>query len=96
MSCSHAIENLTGWTAKFGPCVKCQLAAVTAERDAALLEAHRLREIVQQVDVRHIRLRDTLRRACDGWEQQWRAENNGDLPHCLAAELAELRRPLAP
>lgn len=47
--------------------LRAQLAAVTAERDQARMEAHRVRELNQVVDVNHVRLRDGLRRALDTW-----------------------------
>jgi hypothetical protein len=45
--------------------LRAQLATVSTERDRLLIDNHRLRELVQVVDVNHVRVRDGLRRACD-------------------------------
>lgn len=77
-----------------------QLAEQRArERDQARMEAHRLRELNQRVDVRHIRLRDGLRRALGLLEHRvvWSDMPRDQLRDAAdAAEIAELRKLVTP
>jgi hypothetical protein len=74
--------------------LRAQLATVTAERDRLLIENHRLRELVQVVDVNHVRVRDGLRRACDGWQDDVKRSRGipAQLEQESITEIAELRK----
>lgn len=102
MSCKHA--DITGamfaspstFVCSFceADSLRAQLATATAERDRLLIENHRLRELVQVVDVNHVRVRDGLRRACDGWLRD--VKRSRGIPAQLEQEsitkIAELRK----
>jgi hypothetical protein len=74
--------------------LRSQLDAVSTERDRLLIENRRLRELVQVVDVNHVRVRDGLRRACDGWLRD--VKRSRGIPAQLEQEsitkIAELRK----
>jgi hypothetical protein len=72
--------------------LRAQLATVSTERDRLLIDNHRLRELVQVVDVNHVRVRDGLRRALAGWERLCRNGATAGYHERSEDEIAELRK----
>jgi regulator of replication initiation timing len=76
--------------------LRSERAALVAELNQLRLENHRLRELVQVVDVNHIRLRDGLKRAIAAMDAHDHHAGVCDDVVMPAAELAELRKLVTP